>query len=162
MNNYMTTDKAIRIFSDFLNSSWTIVNQLLIDRAYTSNENSLNDWLQSNWEFLVERKVLKINDYLEVYGNGADFNGTSSRITDPGAVANFKIKVISKNNKPVFDALNEEEVTLFNTDFNKLIGFKNGFYIMEPEFNFVLLDDKNTNTERVVGLNDIEFELETL
>ena len=158
----MTTDKAIRIFSDFLNSSWTIVNQLLIDRAYTSNENSLNDWLQSNWEFLVERKVLKINDYLEVYGNGADFNGTSSRITDPGAVANFKIKVISKNNKPVFDALNEEEVTLFNTDFNKLIGFKNGFYIMEPEFNFVLLDDKNTNTERVVGLNDIEFELETL
>lgn len=60
------------------------------------------------------------------------------------------------------DVLNDEEVTLVNIDFNKLIGFKNGFYIMEPEFNFVLLDDKNTNTERVVRLNDIEFELEKL
>jgi len=62
----------------------------------------------------------------------------------------------------VHDVLNDEEVTLVNIDFNKLIGFKNGFYIMEPEFNFVLLDDKNTNTERVVRLNDIEFELEKL
>jgi len=68
----MTTDNAIRIFSEFLNSSWTIVNQLLIDRNYTSNEDSLNDWLQSNWEFLVERKILKLNDNLEVYGDGAD------------------------------------------------------------------------------------------
>nr|WP_068893114.1 hypothetical protein [Pedobacter panaciterrae] len=158
----MTTDKAIRIFSDFLNSSWAIGNQLLIDRNYTSNEDSLNDWLQSNWEFLVERKILKINDHLEVYGDGADFNGASSRITDPNAVANFKIKVISKNNKPVHDVLNEEEVTLVNADFNKLIGFKNGFYIMESEFNFMLLDDKNISTERVVRLNDIEFELERL
>jgi len=158
----MTTDNAIRIFSDFLNSSWPIVSQLLIDRDYTSNEDSLNDWLQSNWEFLVERKILKLNDYLEVYGDGADFNGARSRITDPDAVANFKIKVISRNNKPVYDVLNEEEVTLVNTDFIKLIGFKKGFYIMEPEFNFVLIDDRNTSTERVVRLNDIEFELERL
>jgi len=62
----------------------------------------------------------------------------------------------------VYDVLNEEEVRLVNTDFYKLIGFKNGFFIMEPEFNFVLLDDKNTSTERVVRLNDIEFELEKL
>lgn len=158
----MTTDNAIRIFSDFLNSSWPIVNHLLINRNYTSNEDSLNDWLQSNWEFLVERKILKINDYLEVYGNGADFNGASSRITDPNTVANFKIKVIPRNNTPVYDVLNGEEVTLVNTDFNKLIGFKNGFYIMEPEFNYVLLDDKSTGTERVVRLNDIQFELERL
>jgi len=158
----MTTDNAIRIFSEFLNSTWTIVNQLLIDRNYTSNEDSINDWLQSNWEFLVERKILKLNDYLEVYGDGADFNGASSRITDPNAVANFKIKAIPKNNKPVYDVLNEEEITLVNTSFNKLIGFTNGFYIMEPEFNFVLLNDKNTSTERVVRLNDIEFELEKL
>ncbi len=158
----MTTDNAIRIFSHFLNSSWTIVNQLLIDRDYTSNEDVLNDWLQSNWELLVERKILKLNDYLEVYGDGADFNGASSRITDPNAVANFKINVISKNNKPVHDVLNDEEVALVNTDFNKLIGFKNSFYVMEPDFNFVLLDDKNTNTERVVRLNDIKFELERL
>jgi len=158
----MTIDEAIRIFSDFLNNSWIDVQQLLVDREYTSNEDSVNDWLQSNWEFLVERKVLKNNNYLEVYGDGADFNGGSSRITDALSLANFKIKIAPKNGISVYDVLNEEEVTLFNSNFDKLIGFKNGFYVLEPSFNFVLLNDEKTGIERVVKLNDIEFTLEAL
>lgn len=68
----MEIDKAIRIFSDFLNSSWEIVTPLLIDRNYTSDESSIGDWLQSNWEILVKKKVLKQNEYLEIYSDGAD------------------------------------------------------------------------------------------
>lgn len=158
----MTIDNAVRVFANFLNCSWEIVNQLLIDREYTSNEDSVNDWLQSNWEFLVERKVLNINDYLEIYGDGADFNGASGRITDPNSVANFKVIVISKGNEPVYDLLNKEEVTLSNTEFDKLIGFKNDFYVLEPNFNFILLSDKRTGLERVVKMDDIEFALERL
>ena len=68
----MEIDKAIRIFSDFLNSSSEIVTPLLIDRHYTSDESSIGDWLQANWEILVEKKVLKQNEYLEIYSDGAD------------------------------------------------------------------------------------------
>lgn len=73
----MQIDKAIKNFADFLNSSWLIVYPLLVERSYTSNEESINDWLQANWELLVERKVLNINEYLEVYGDGADYHGAS-------------------------------------------------------------------------------------
>lgn len=158
----MSIDKAIRIFAVFMNNSWAEVNQLLIDRDYTSNESSVNDWLQSNWEFLIERKVLKINNYLEVYGDGADFNGASSRITDPNSLANFRIKTIPKFGNSVFDILNEEEVILPNLVFDRLIGFRDGFYVLEPEFNFALLNDENIGIERVVRLNDVEFVLEKL
>ena len=73
-------NQIIRMFSMFLNNSWNIVIPLLRNRSYTTDESSINDWIQSNWEILVERKILEINNDLEVYGSGADFNEESSRI----------------------------------------------------------------------------------
>mgnify|MGYP000932168565 CR=1 FL=1 len=158
----MEIDKAIKTFIDFLNSSWIIVSQLLLNRDYTSNENSINDWLQANWELLVERKVLKVNEYLEVYGEGADYNGASSRIVDPEALPNFKVIVKIKNGNSILDVLNNEQVRFENATFDKIVGFKNGFYTLEPEFKYVLITDDNLGLERVVALGDIEFGLERL
>ena len=135
---------------------------MLLDREYTTSEDSINDWLQANWELLVERKVLKINEYLEVYGEGADYNGASSRITDSEALPNFKVIVKSKNGDSILDVLNNEQVILNNAAFDKIVGFKNGFYTLEPEFQFVLITDDNLGLERVVAIGDIEFELERL
>lgn len=158
----MEIDKAIRTFVDFLNSSWIIVSQLLLNRDCTSNDDSINDWLQANWELLVERKVLKVNEYLEVYGEGADYNGASSRIVDPEALPSFKVIVKSKNSNNVLDILNTEQVRLENVTFDKIVGFKNGFYTLEPEFKYVLITDENLGLERVVAIGDIKFELERL
>ncbi|SEA67499.1 hypothetical protein SAMN05192529_14412 [Arachidicoccus rhizosphaerae] len=158
----MDIDKAIRIFSDFLNNSWIIVSQLLLNRDYTSNEDSINDWLQANWELLVERKVLKVNEYLEVYGEGADYNGSSSRIVDPEALPNFKVVIKSRSGNKILDILNDEQVVLENLTFEKIVGFKNGFYTFEPEFKYVLLTDDNLGLERVIVLDDVVFELERL
>jgi hypothetical protein len=155
----MAIDKAIKIFAQFLNNSWITASQLLIDRSYTTNEDSINDWLQANWELLVERKVLMINEHLEVYGEGADFNGSSSRITDISALPNFKLKIKSKNGNDVLDVLNNEKVRLNNVTFDKIVGFKNGFYKLVPDFSYVLITDDNLGIERVVALDDIEFEL---
>jgi hypothetical protein len=156
----MTIDSAIRIFADFLNASWASTTQLLINRPYTSNGDSINDWLQANWEFLIERKVLKVDEYLEFYGDGADFNGASSRITDPDSLPTFKINLMPKNGNSVHDLLNLEDASLDNSAFEKLVGFRDGFYILEPEFDFVLLTDQNMGIERVVRLIDIDFVLE--
>lgn len=158
----MSIDKAIRAFADFLNNSWIIVSQLLLDRDYTSNQDSINDWLQANWELLVERKVLKVNEYLEVYGDGADYNGASSRIADPEALPNFKVIVKTKNGNNILDVLNNEQIRFEHSTFDKIVGFKNGFYTLEPEFKYVLITDDNLGLERVVAIGDIEFGLERL
>ncbi|KLT65393.1 hypothetical protein [Pedobacter sp. BMA] len=158
----MQIDSAIRLFAIFLNHAWRHVDELLIGRAYTTNESSRNDWLQANWEFLVERKVLDLNDFLEVYGDGADFYGASSRITDVDSASTVKIVAIPKSGDTVYDVLNDEDVDLSNSVFDRLVGFDNGFYILEPDFNFVLLFDENIRVERVVRLNDVKFDLDRL
>lgn len=158
----MNIDKGIRIFSIFLNNSWAIVSQSLTDRDYSPDEDVTNDWLQANWELLVERKVLKVDEYLEVYGEGADYNGSSSRIVDPEALPDFKVVIKPRNGNEILDVLNKEHVVLQNLTFDRLVGFKDGFYILEPEFKYVLLFDDNLGVERVVMLEDIFFELEKL
>jgi hypothetical protein len=154
----MEIDKAIRIFSDFLNSSWGIVIPLLFDRSYTSNESSISDWLQTNWEILVERKVLQLNEYLEFYGDGADYYGKSCRMTDIDAIPIFSIKVILDKIE-IDDLLNKETLINTNFAFNKLVGFQNGFYINAPPFNYVLVQDEDIGIDRVLPLESIKFAL---
>ena len=155
----MDIDKAIRIFSDFLNKSWNIIIPLLSDRSYTTDESSRSDWLQSNWELLVERKVLQLNEYFEVYGDGADFNGESSRITDIASNATHSVKVlVNKGN----DILNSSEVENAKFTFERLVGFRDGFYTNIPPFDFVLVHDEETSIERVFLLNQIKFEIQSI
>lgn len=155
----MDIDKAIRIFSTFLNRSWEIIIPLLSDRSYTTLESSKSDWLQSNWEILVERKVLQLNEYLEVYGDGADFNGESSRITDIESVSTHSVKVSVNNGK---DLLNNLDVECSEYAFERLVGFKDGFYTDMPPFNFVLVRDENFGVERIFLLEKIKFELQSV
>lgn len=157
----MSIDNAIRIYSDFLNASWHIVNPLLIDRTYTSNSSSISDWLQANWELLVERKILELNEYLEVYGDGADYNGESSRMTDVDALPIFSIKIIVED-IGVTDLLNNESINGNELIFERLVGFKGGFYEDAPPFNYALVQDENVGIERVLSLKDIKFELQKI
>ena len=157
----MKIDQAIRIYADFLNMSWISIAKLIDTKNNKAGEISIYDWLQANWEILVERKVLNMDEHLEIYDEGADYNGESSRITDLQALPTHKIIVRIKNGSHVFDFLNDENVVLDNVTFDKLVGFKEGFYVMEPEFKYILLTDNN-GLERVIALDDIEFGLEEL
>lgn len=154
----MDIDKVIRVFSDFLNKSWGVIIPLLSDRSYTTEESSKSDWLQSNWEILVERKVLQLNEYLEVYGEGADFNGESSRITDIDSFPTHFVKVLVNNDK---DILNNSEIESSEYTFERLVGFRDGFYTDIPPFDFVLVQDEDIGIERVFLLEQIKFELQS-
>lgn len=152
----MNIDKVIKTFPDFLNKSWSIIHPLLLNRTYTSDESSINDWIQSNWELLIERKILPLDNHLEVYGEGADFNGKSSRITDANALPTHSLKVSIINGK---DILNNCEIQNEELQFEKFTGFKNGFYAEEPPFNFVLLKDDKNIIERVFITENVKFKL---
>jgi hypothetical protein len=152
----MDIDNAIRIFSDFLNKSWNIVIPLLSGRSYTTDEGSKSDWLQSNWEVLVERKVLHLNEYLEVYGEGADLNGKSSRIMDMESFPTHSINVLVDRGE---DILNNLAIKNSEYTFERLVGFRDGFYTDIPPFDFVLVQDEGIGVERVFLLEQIKCEL---
>ncbi len=152
----MDIDKAMRLFVDFLNLTWNIIEPLISNRDYTSDETSKSDWIQANWELLVERKVLPLNDYLEIYGEGADFNGISSRITDIEAYATFSVGVIIDD---AIDILNNQKIRNQRYSFDRFVGFENGFYIDFSPFEYVLIQDENIGIERVFSIHDVKFKL---
>ena len=152
----MNLDIAIKKFASFLSKSFNTILPLLKNRIYTDDESSIADWMQANWEVLVESNVLSYNERLEVYAAGADFNGASSRITFPDAYPTHKVLVKPKNEE-TFDYLNKEKFRLQNCRFEELVSMKKGFYHIEPNFDYVLITDDKT--ERVLKLDDVYFEL---
>lgn len=151
----MNIDNIIKLFSNFLDASWDSVTPLLLGRTYTSDVDSINDWMQANWELLIERSILPLNEYLEVYGDGADFNGASSRITDINKVATYHFSVFVREG---IDLLTNEKVSNSSYSFDKLVGFESGFYTISPPFKYVLVSDYN-NIERVFYIENVRFEL---
>lgn len=156
----MDINQAVKVFAAFLNASWDIVTPLLSGREYTSDESSVGDWLQANWEILVEKKVLKQEKYLEIYSDGADYNGASSRMNDIEAIPTHTLKAFP-NDKAV-DILNNEVIGgKLELEFDRLVGFQSGFYTNRPPFNYALLND-SLGMERVLSLDEITFELQNI
>ena len=97
----------------------------------------------------------KLNEYLEVYGDGADFNGISSRITDINIAATHYLSVFIHHGT---DLLTNEKINNSIFSFEKFVGFRAGFYTVAPPFKYVLVLDNN-NMERVFRIENTHFEL---
>lgn len=148
----------INNFRDVLNNSWSS----LVKIAEGDTTGSfIPDWLQSNWELIVESKLLNSEKQsaLEVYGDGADANGDSSRILYPNLLPTNKITCIAKSMN-LIDELTGNILKVKNIDFDRFVTIKDGWYLEATPFDKVLgfLDGK----EVVINLSDIIFKLEAV
>ncbi len=124
-------------FRDFLSASWSSLPGCILDKD-DGNE-PINDWLQANWEILVEYPLgppLR----LQVYGDGADCNGSSSRVFAP-------------NDRPTYGIFIDEEF-LFHS-FGRL---KNQWFEQLPPFDYVKGESKS-NKDYWVKIADAKFSL---
>lgn len=111
----------------------------------------IDDWLQFNWEILVESQVCKKGtEFLEVYGDGADCNASSSRVWLPEALPTHRVLVIlekdsanlltgriiaNNNNEPiVFDRFVSWDGEHYGYDgpLNSLLADKSGEELLLP------------------------------
>ena len=155
----MNLDSIMMDFRDFISRNWFYISNL--DR-FDESDSLRIDWLQVNWEMLVERQVANSKIILEPYGDGAD-NGKSSRIQDIHKIPNHIIRCISKKNSLILDSLNDVEIDLQAQilAFDRFATLKdNGWYYEEPPFDKVLcfLNEK----EVIIDVQDIEFRLQPL
>jgi len=131
----METDSVIRNFQNFLMNSWRSVADTLTDDA------TLSDWMQANWEILVESLLCpKENEYLAVYGDGADCNGVSSRVWKPNVVATHQICVKLKDN--AVDQISGERISVRQTDqiiFDQFVSWDGKQYGSDMPFDHALL-----------------------
>ena len=133
----MTINKVLEGFVSLLCLYWPSIEQLICADATRSFK---DDWLQANWELIVERQLGSSDTYLEVYGDGADCNDTSSRVLFPNENATHNLILKPKNKDNVYDILGEIYIDNKDNDiiFQKFVTIKeDGWYYEEPPFDMV-------------------------
>lgn len=148
-------DVLVRRFANFLSLSW---DQVKKTEVHTQTGSFVIDWLQANWEMLVEGALPPKPIYLEVYGEGADCNGASSRVYHPDAVATHRVVCLPRHDT-VTDLLSTNLCPLTKTGLalEQLVTMDGTWYKTAAPFDCVLVD--HGGTSQVFLLEDVKFEL---
>lgn len=137
-------NKEIYRFIEFLNSNWDRLEKdlsLMIYRDELQLADIVNDWLEVNWEIILESMICRPGEYIVAYGAGADCFSDSYRVRYPYKNATFQIKCVPKKGDKVFDLLTNKKISLSDKEFYKFVCFKNEIYIDAVPFNHTLLQD---------------------
>lgn len=157
----MNVDEIVRNFQQFLEASWQSVESAL--PLTEEGEHFRLDWLQSNWEILVEAVISPDGtSVLEFYGEGAECNGASSRVWKPDAEATHRICCVPKDGSEVTDLVTGKSIEPQDLDF---FGFgtpeRERHLFLHPPFNVVVLNDTE-DINFIVRLEDVRFEIQAL
>ena len=149
---------VIKKFVEFLNGAlpaFNDVQKLLDDKNFS--EELRNDFFQANWEILVESMVCVLGkEFLEVYGDGADCNGASSRVCFPDKLPTHRIECITKKLGDTVDEITRASIDLSNHVFHSFVHFKDGNWSYTSPINAILFENDDGNS--VVKIENIDFE----
>jgi hypothetical protein len=162
--NHKLVNEVVLNYQEFLNNAWSFIEKLKkIDDP--NLEYFDEDWLQSNWEIMVENIICEPgNEYLEVYGPGADCNGDSSRVFLPNATATHRICCRPLGGKQIIDLISKKEVNILNFTWDQFVSWDGTWYYTSSPFEYALLQnlDSKKDQEIVVKSNEVVFEIEKI
>ena len=158
----MDVKNALRLFQNLLNASWPTV--LAFEEQYNEPHDFRIDWLQGSWELTVERKLLDEANFLQIYGEGADCNGASSRVLYPDKIATHQIVCHPKKDGiPLKGNLNAVGVSSKSTlmVFDSFVTTTDaGWFEEAPSFDCVIADYGDTQV--LFKFEEAEFSLEKI
>jgi hypothetical protein len=156
----LIADRIVREFQKFLCQSWGSVERFLQEET-TDAEDLRLDWLQVNWEILVEAALCKTPyEILEVYGDGADCNGASSRVWLPDEMPTHKIGCSSPEGSRVFDVLSSTSIELHKFEFGQFVAWDGKYYSFDVPFDHLIIE--RGNELAIVNATEISFNLEPI
>ena len=129
----MKLKDVLEDFRQFILLNFEKMNELL-------SEDLLADWLQANWEIIVESRLQEaeiVSGLIDIYGEGADCNGSSSRVSLPESQPQCAVHV-------------KQDFVLHS--FGTL---KNGFFVQSPPFNYIKAE--NSKSEIILKLSEAQF-----
>ena len=157
----MNVDEIVRNFQQFLEASWQSVESML-PSTEEGGEDLRLDWLQANWEILVEAVIQPDGtSFIEFYGEGAECNGASSRVWKPHAEATHRICCVPKDGSEVTALVTGGSIKPQDLDFFCFGHWDGKWYVTHPPFNAVVLSGRK-GIEFTVRLEDVRFEIQAL
>lgn len=131
------------LFRDFLVASWPLVDQLLAGNDQEDDGDVFTEWIQANWEFLMERELLGTD-----CGGQLEALEIGRRITSPDRQISYTIICRISNQTELVDVTNKK--CNYKGEDLSLIGFfsrSETNFDLHPPFDFVKL--RTANREKV-------------
>jgi len=131
--------KEINVFREFLLRNWGFFSFFNdTNRDSLEEEERLENWLEANWEIIVECEICTPNETLQHYGNGADM-GMSSKIFS--FRTNYSMIRCESKEGLLFDYLSTSNVDVNGYNFYQFVT-KSGpnYYKSRAPFDYALLD----------------------
>lgn len=153
MNDIVIT-KHIITFREFLLTSWNDYHNLVAGHLHEMDSDFLDDWIQANWEFLVERELLQNQGYV----NSIGVSYPQPRITYPDAECTYLVLCHSKSIAGEFDInkkikLTKDSSFIFRCFFSKV----DDNLILSPPFDLIGGSFIGSGELFFFELNQIEF-----
>lgn len=143
----MSTNQLIINFRNFLIHCWPTIQNVMDHIAWDDSPYYLDDWMQANWELLVEKPATKSGEFLATYGYLKD---SECRYTNKG---------VSITHKITCQQLTSSEAKY---DFIKFISKKNEAYWISPPFELVLVENIETKKRTYIPHSDLEYFIERI
>jgi hypothetical protein len=142
----MTVTETILNFRTFLLNSWPSLTDVMMKLDWDEYPYFLDNWLQVNWEFFVEKLLLesKENNLLVPYGY--DISSKCKHLNkDITATHQIMCKTSKESNMYRF-------VCFVTSD--------NGAYSIAPPFDLVDLENTKTNSKLTLPIKELDFFIE--
>ncbi|AQW61478.1 hypothetical protein [Vibrio owensii] len=141
----MSVYQCIVNFRDFLRASWPYLMVTIDDLDWDESPYFIDDWVQANWELLVERRVLESGHLLVPYGYNISLLCRYKEVAGNGIVHRVVCKKVG-----------ELEYRLAFLCFKSN---KNEVYRIEPPFDFVGVEDIYTGERYNLRFDELEFDI---
>jgi hypothetical protein len=152
-------DKLVRSYARLLRAAW---DEVVEEAKQSATGSYMQDWQQANWEMFVEA-ALPVGTFLEVYGDGADCNGASSRVYMPSARATHVVVCVPPvGGGEVKELISATPVSIAagGVRLQELVTISGTWYEARPPFDCVLVE--SGMGPMVFSLDDVIFDLKLL
>jgi hypothetical protein len=143
-------------FRNLLNSSWPYLDALMESHDWDEDGSFVDDWIQMNWQFLIERELLGKGKYLAPL----EWN---NRITFHAERANYKVICEIPADLEMKDWIlksnNYEGEELLIIGFRSLKDISYGLY---PPFDFAEVRSYDKNKTYIIPINCCRFLLKSI
>ncbi len=155
----MNVTTSIIKYLNYINDNWHRVEDSI--NLYSIPEDMLihdafDNWLQFNWEIMVELAICDSGTFLVPYGGGADILSDSERVTHPYAKEVYEI-ICKPIQDKVYDAFTNEELFLKNYRFHRFVKRDIDTFTDYPPYNCIVLENLFIDEYCYITVKDIQF-----
>lgn len=143
----MSINQLIVNFHSFLIACWPNILEIMEQLNWDDSPYFLDNWMQANWELIVEQQALESGHLLVPYGYDSS---SGCRYTSKDEKLTHRVKCKKKG----------QLESRYN--FLCFVSKSNGAFKIEPPFDFIDVEDYKTGDRLSLAFDEVDFSVEKI